>query len=128
MKRVIYVVAALMLTVSGFAQTDTTKPPEPDTIKVGNFVIVKKNKSPNTADTSHKNSQVLVDIGSSEGSSHYHYHSPLITTNWLIFDLGYANWRDKTVYGSPEANEYLNAQGGAHFTSDDLNLKNNKTS
>ena len=42
MKRVIYTVAALMLTVSGFAQKDTTKPNEPDTIKVGNFVIVKK--------------------------------------------------------------------------------------
>ena len=128
MKRVIYTVAAFMLTVSGFAQKDTTKPSEPDTIKVGNFVIVKKNKSSGTVDTSNKNSQVLVDIGSSEGSSHYHYHSPLITTNWLIFDLGFANWRDKTVYGSTEANQYLNAQGGAHLTSSDLDLKNNKTS
>src|SRR4030095_4531714 len=126
MKRVIYTVAALMLTVSGFAQKDTTKPSEPDTIKVGNFVIIKKNKSSNTYDTSNKNSQILVDIGSSEGS--YHHHRSLISTNWLIFDLGFANWRDKTVYGSPEANEYLNAQGGAHFTSSDLDLKNSKTS
>ena len=119
MKRVIYTVAALMLTVSGFAQKDTTKPNEPDTIKVGNFVIVKKNKSSGTYDTSSK-TQVLVDIGSGEGTSHYHYHRPLITTNWLIFDLGFANWRDKTVYGSTEANQYLNAQGGAHLTDNDL--------
>src|SRR4030095_14419882 len=127
MKRVIYTVAALMLTVLGFAQKDSTKPHEPDTIKVGNFVIIKRNKSSGTGDTS-KNSQVLVDIGSSGGSSHSPYHRPLLNTHWLIFDLGFANWRDQTVYGSPDANEYLNAQGGAHFTSSDLDLKNNKTS
>src|SRR5215813_15397596 len=122
MKRVIYTAAALVLAVSGFAQTDTTKPKtnEPDTIKVGNFIIVKKDKKTNTYDTT----TVLVNIGGDESNSEYHhyYHHSILSTNWLIFDLGFANWRDKTVYGSPEANEYLNAQGGAHFTSSDLDL------
>src|SRR5690349_7118108 len=95
----IITLAALMLTASGFAQSDTTRPDQPDTIKVGNFIIIKKEKKTNNYDTS--NSHVLVDIGGNEGSSeHYHYHEKLITTNWLIFDLGFANWRDQTAYGS----------------------------
>ena len=123
----IITVAALMLTVSGFAQSDTTRPNQPDTIKVGNFIIIKKEKKTNNYDTS--NSHILVDIGGNESSSeHYHYHEKLITTNWLIFDLGFANWRDQTAYGSAEANAYLHADQGAPFTSADLNLKNSKTS
>ena len=116
-----------MLAVSGFAQTDTTKPNQPDTIKVGNFIIIKKEKKSNSYDTT--NSNVLVDIGGNDnGEGNHHYHEKLITTNWLIFDLGFANWRDHTAYGSPEANDYLRAGQGQPFTSADLNLKNNKTS
>jgi len=127
MKSVIYTVAAVMLAVSGFAQTDTTKPNQPDTIKVGNFIIIKKEKKTNSYDTT--NSNVLVDIGGNDnGEGNHHYHEKLITTNWLIFDLGFANWRDHTAYGSPEANDYLRAGQGQPFTSADLNLKNNKTS
>ena len=103
MKSVIYTVAAVMLAVSGFAQTDTTKPNQPDTVKVGNFIIIKKEKKTNNYDTT--NSNVLVDIGGNDnGEGNHHYHEKLITTNWLIFDLGFANWRDHTAYGSPEAN------------------------
>ena len=127
MKSVIFTLAALMLAVSGFAQSDTTRPNQPDTIKVGNFIIIKKEKKTNNYDTS--DSHVLVDIGGNESSSeHHHYHEKLITTNWLIFDLGFANWRDHTAYGSPEANAYLHADQGAEFTSADLDLKNSKTS
>jgi len=129
MKSVIYTVAALMLAVSGFAQLDTSKPNEPDTIKVGNFVIIKKNKSSNTHDTSNQsNSHVLVDIGSGGEGSYHHRHKSIVSTNWLIFDLGFANWRDKTVYGSPEADAYLHASACSHFTSSDLDLKNAKSS
>lgn len=122
----IITVAALMLTVSGFAQSDTARPNQPDTIKVGNFIIIKKEKKTNNYDTS--NSHVLIDIGGNESGSEHHYHHKLITTNWLIFDLGFANWRDQTAYGSAEANAYLHGEQGAPFTSADLDLKNTKTS
>jgi hypothetical protein len=122
----IITVAALMLAVSGFAQLDTTRPNQPDTIKVGNFIIIKKEKKTNNYDTS--NSHVLIDIGGNESGSEHHYHRKLITTNWLIFDLGFANWRDQTAYGSAEANAYLHGEQGAPFTSADLDLKNTKTS
>lgn len=129
MKRIIFIVIVLMLSVSGFAQTDTIKPNEPDTIKVGNFIIIKKDKKTNNNDTTKKTTeQVLIDIGSSESSSSSHrYHKKVVSTNWLIFDLGFANWRDKTDYGSAEANAYLIPYNGRSFTSSDLDLKNVKS-
>ena len=138
MKRVIYSAVFLLLASTGFAQTDTSRSNEPDTIKVGNFIIVKKNKSrsnstSSTADsTPVKKYSIDITIGDESKMSSTSYTSSWrkknVSTNWLIFDLGFANWRDKTVYGSPEANAYLNAQGGPDFTSGDLDLRNAKSS
>lgn len=119
--------AALLLTASGFAQADTTKKNEPDTIKVGNFVIIKKNKDGNSADTSsNRHQNVYVDIN--VFNNHHSRHKSNLSTNWMIFDLGFANVRDNTEYGSAEANSYLNAQGGAPFTKSDLALRTSKSS
>lgn len=119
--------AALLLTASGFAQADTTKKNEPDTIKVGNFVIIKKNKDGNSTDSSsdqHRNVYVDVNVF----NKHQTRHKSNLSTNWMIFDLGFANVRDNTEYGSAEANGYLNAQGGAPFTKSDLALRTSKSS
>lgn len=127
MKRIIYTMAALLLTASGFAQADTTKKNEPDTIKVGNFVIIKKNKDGNSTDSSsdqHRNVYVDVNVF----NKHQTRHKSNLSTNWMIFDLGFANVRDNTEYGSAEANGYLNAQGGAPFTKSDLALRTSKSS
>src|SRR5437870_1023009 len=131
MKRVIYSAAFLLLTLSGFAQSDTTRPGEPDTIKVGNFIIVKKNKGKTVDTLPQKKYSIDITIGedndnsnSSYNSNNKHWHRSNVSTNWLIFDLGFANWRDKTVYGSPEANAYLHAPVGApDFNSGDLDLR-----
>lgn len=133
MNRIIITAAIVLLSLTGFAQTDTTRPNEPDTIKVGNFIIVKKNKGDKTnpADTMpKKNYSIDITIGddSNSGENSSKKHHPNVSTNWLIFDLGFANWRDKTAYGSPEANAYLHADGGPDFTSADLDLKNAKSS
>lgn len=130
MERIFFTIAALMLAVSGFAQTDTTQPNGPDTIKVGNFIIIKKEKKRYSTDTSGKSdSQVLVDIGSPGQEPGYHHpHHSVISTNWLIFDLGFANWRDQTDYSSPDAETYLKSGNDPHFTSGDLDLKNTKSS
>ena len=96
---------------------------------MGGFIIIKKiNPKTYEADTTHYS--VDITIGNESRSSSYgsYRHHSAVSTNWLIFDLGFANWRDKTVYGSPEANSYLNAQGGPDFTSSDLNLNNGKSS
>ena len=126
MKRVIYTIAAMLLTLSGFAQNDTTGNNEPDTIKVGNFIIIKKNK--NYGDSSNQsNRKITVDINMNNEAHHNKRHSS-ISTNWFIFDLGFANLRDETMYGSPAANSYLHATGNAQFTSADLDLNNRKSS
>ncbi|MEP6846583.1 MAG: outer membrane beta-barrel protein [Panacibacter sp.] len=135
MKRLIYSAAFLLLALQGFAQADTTKPNEPDTIKVGNFVIIKKDKPKNETDTlPQKKYSIDITIGEDDerGSSYRgnkNWHHSNVSTNWLIFDLGFANWRDKTVYGSPEANAYLrDVDGRGAFTSGDLDLRNAKSS
>ena len=131
MKRIIYTVAAMLLTASGFAQTDTTRKNEPDTIKVGNFVIIKKNKSGDTT-TNNPHKNVYVDINvfnNNNNSSNRVRHNSNVRTNWVIVDLGFANVRDETDYGSTEAASYLNAPvGGPPFTKSDLSLKTVKSS
>jgi hypothetical protein len=48
-------------------------------------------------------------------------------TNWWIVDLGFANLRDETMYGSAAANSYLRTPPGGPFTEDDLDLQTGKT-
>ncbi len=128
MKRIFYTAAALLLTAAGFAQTDTTgKSSDPDTIRVGNFVIIKKDKDGGNTSSSGDDKHVYVDINVWPKNG-YIKHRSNISTNWMIFDLGFANVRDETEYGSPEANAYLNAQGGAPFTKGDLSLRTSKSS
>jgi len=128
MKRIFYTAAALLLTAAGFAQTDTTgKSSDPDTIRVGNFVIIKKDKDGGNTSGSGDDKHVYVDINVWPKNGRVK-HKSNISTNWMIFDLGFANVRDETEYGSPEANAYLNAQGSTPFTKSDLALRTSKSS
>jgi len=123
MNKFILIAAALLFAQMGFAQTDSTKSNNPDTIRVGNFIIVKKNKQRNS-DTSSLN----YDNGSSFnihiGSRGKRYQSN-ISTNWFIFDLGFNNWNDRTDYGNGLSNSYLRPEnGGGAFTKNDFTLRN----
>lgn len=122
MKKIMYLIAVVLLSQQTFAQTDTTFHNEPDTIKVGNFIIIKK-KDNNKTDSSEKSVTVNIDMNKS-----YKKHKSNLSTNWFIVDLGFANLRDNTVYGSPEANAYLHDNGNGHFTKGDMDLINGKTS
>lgn len=115
MKKVLIAMTALFAALNVFAQSDSTKS-KPDTIKVGNFVIIKKDRrgtDANTYDTTH------VKISRRKRNSN-------ISTNWSIVDIGFANVRDQTAYGSAEANAYL--KGSPAFTKDDMKLRTSKTS
>lgn len=122
MKRFLAGMVAVMLAVQGFAQTDTTKKDGVDTIHVGNFVIIQRNKDRNrdTGYNNYNNNSYNVNINLFK-RNHRTYHSNL-STNWFIFDLGFANWNDRTAYGTPEANAFLKANGGADFSKSDLKL------
>ncbi len=124
-RRMLFMLAAMLLSLSGFSQTDTTgKHNAPDTIKVGNFVIIKKNKPGSSADTATNDHHYSVDV-----NIFHRDHKPKkrsnISTNWFIFDLGFANVRDNTDYATVNQNPYLN--GGA-FNKSSLSLKTSKSS
>src|ERR1700710_461908 len=104
--------AALCLSLSGFAQTDTTIKTAPvDTIRIGNMLIIKSGKNDNNS------TEIVVK------EHHFHnYNERNIRTNWLIVDLGFANYNDKTNYASAPAQQM--APGG---TSDWFKLRTGKS-
>lgn len=123
MKRIYLLASALAVALTTIAQTDTTKTTvdttitsSADTIRVGQFTIIKKNKQ-----GSGSSSQINIEKRKPSRPSN-------LSTNWWILDLGFANVIDKTTYGSPAANEYLRAGAGQPFTKDDLRLRTGKTS
>lgn len=101
MKRLISFLTLVCLTGTGFAQTDSTAN-NTDTVKVGNFIIIKKNKGNTISEPkkSRNNSYELrVERRARKKSN--------ISTNWWIMDLGFANMRDNTDYASAQAGGYF---------------------
>lgn len=119
MKRITMLVAAIMVAGAGFAQTDSTTQ-QTDTIKVGKFIIIKKNKGTTNQTGNDRTTTIEIDKRPRKPGH--------ISTNWWIFDLGFANVKDETAYGSVAANNYLRAPVGRPFTKDDLKLRAGKTS
>lgn len=105
MKRLAIVTAAFLLSGSLFAQTDSTNN-NSDTVRVGNFIIIKKNKDGNT---SSDNKSIWKDWDRNFDIKIERRNRPNrnISTNWWIMDLGFTNFRDQT--------NYANAQAGGYF-------------
>lgn len=112
-----------MVAGAGFAQTagtannmDTTTN-KVDTIKVGNFIIIKKSRD----NYGTRSKEVTVERKP--------YKPSKISTNWWIFDLGFANVNDKTIYRSAAAQDFLRTEGTVGKpTQDDLKLRAVKSS
>ena len=123
MKKIYMLVVTLAVALTTFAQTDTTvittdttKHVGADTIRIGQFTIIKKHKPGGG-----KSNEVIVEKRKPTKPGN-------LSTNWWILDIGFANVIDKTTYGSPAANEYLDRRNGQPFTKNDLNLRTGKTS
>lgn len=119
MKKVFIVLLLAAGSLTGFAQEDTTikkseVPGASDTIRVGGIIIIKKDGE--------KSGDYKV---THEGNSYYKhkYKRDNITTNWLIFDIGYSGYDDKTNYASSEAQDFLKFQQGNPATKGDYSLK-----
>lgn len=102
MKRLVCLLALAWIGNSAFAQKDSTTT-NTDTVKVGNFIIIKKNKG-NTPSEDYERSrnnsyELRVERRPRRRSN--------ISTNWWIMDLGFANWRDQTDYASAQAGNYF---------------------
>ncbi|MBN9298667.1 MAG: hypothetical protein J0I41_16795 [Filimonas sp.] len=130
MNRVLLLLAGILLASAGFAQTDTTKQDGVDTVKVGNFIIIRKNKDKDKS-VSEPNTKKYVFNVEIEDGYRRRRNNTNVTTNWLILDLGFANWRDETDYSSPEVmnSAYLHrAPTDAPYTKNDFALRNVKSS
>lgn len=96
MKKIIAIMLLAACSKAGFAQEDSTKQKTgSDTIRVGSIIIVNNGNN---------------DYNASKDNYHYKkrsYKKSNITTNWLIFDIGYSGFDDKTNYASTEAQQFL---------------------
>jgi hypothetical protein len=111
MKSRFLLAAVLCLSLAASAQTDTTiKNNSTDTIHVGDMIILKKG-----GDDAEFNKEFHL--------SRRHYYKPSnVSTNWIIIDIGFENYNDKTNYLSASAQQF--APGA---TSDWFNLRTGKS-
>ena len=106
MKRLAIVTAGILLSGSLMAQTDSTSnTQESDTVKVGNFIIIKKNKDGNSSNSNSvwkdwdRNFDIRIERRNRAKKN--------ISTNWWIMDLGFTNFRDQTNYTAAQAGGYF---------------------
>lgn len=94
MKRIFTLAIILCVTMTGFAQTDTTaKTDQPDTIKVGGMIIIRKHDGEREIIRNRKDRDTTIP--------RRNYSKPSnVSTNWWILDLGFSNYNDKTNYAS----------------------------
>ncbi|MEN9686627.1 MAG: hypothetical protein RLZZ28_2413 [Bacteroidota bacterium] len=104
MKRIACMAVFLGLAGISIAQTDSTAK-STDTVKVGNFVIIKKgagaNSSSNYSSSNADNWKFDYRITRKSRNKRN------ISTNWIIVDLGFANQRDMTDYSFAQAGSYF---------------------
>jgi hypothetical protein len=118
MRKIYLLAATLAVALTTIAQTDTTvvkKDDGVDTIKVGKYIIIKKNKPEGTSKT------ITIENRKPSKPSN-------LSTNWWILDIGFANVIDRTDYSSAETRNYLLPRGQQPFTKDDMKLIPGKTS
>ena len=112
MNKLVLAIIALGLSMTSFAQTDSSAAEKADTIKIGGMIIIKK-----PGKDGKDNNEVVISNRSRRR------HNSNVSTNWVIVDIGFSNYNDKTSYGSAETQAF--APG---FTSKDaLKLRNIKS-
>ena len=95
MRKFYLLLAALCIVATGIAQTDSTKTStNPDTLKVGNLLIIKSGGN-----------QTNINADVKITSRKYNRNSN-VSTNWGIFDFGFNNYVDNTNYNSIEAQSF----------------------
>jgi hypothetical protein len=125
MKQLICLLLLTAGTLKGFAQEDTSSRKKPaetesaDTIRVGTIIIIKKGGE------SGPEYKVRTD---GESYHNKYYKRDNISTNWLIVDLGYAGYDDKTDYSTAEAQDFLKNQQGVPASKGDYSIKGARVS
>src|SRR6476620_11840245 len=97
MKTVILSALLSGMTMMSFAQTDTTAPAKSDTIRIGGMIIIKK-----AGKDGGESKDIVI-------SHHQRTRLTNISTNWFIFDLGFANYKDETNYAAAQQSGFVTA-------------------
>lgn len=132
MKKTLFTVFITLISLQLYAQKDTTQQAA-DTIKAGNFVIIKKAKTNKTNDQEGKDGKDGKDGKSSfkfSFNTNKEKTKKNISTNWFILDIGFANYKDKTDYTAAQAGNYLKTLNVAagNVTKESLKLIPGKSS
>ena len=124
MKKAILILTVLCISISSFAQQDTTKARkdsivverENDTIRIGGMIIL-KNKTEG-------DKRVVVTVGNNRKEK----ENRLISTHSWLFDIGFSNWTDNTNYAEATADGSLvNRPGSPDLAANDLKLRSGKS-
>lgn len=91
MKRFFTLCVVLCAVMTGFAQTDTIPKQTTDTIKIGGMVIIRE---PGGNYDSTRKRDKIFSIRNRRSSD----KPANLSTNWWIFDIGFSNYVDKSVY------------------------------
>src|SRR5260221_5927486 len=114
MKRIFTLCIVLCTVLTGFAQTDTTGK-QSDTIKVGTMIIIRKPGNNNSE--SKRDKHIIIS------NNNRHYKPSNISTNWIILDLGFANYNDKTNYADAVSSGFT----GSGMDKDNFKLRTIKS-
>lgn len=119
MKRFFTLCVALCAVLAVNAQTDTTgrqnQPPADDTIRIGGMVIIRKAGSKDKEMKEDKEYKMRKRRGDKPSN---------LSTNWWIFDIGFSNFTDKTLYTSTAAQGYAPGSNKTWFDLKDGKSRN----
>ena len=124
MKKFTLLMAVVFVAMSSKAQNDSTvavidttvKISKPDTIRVGNILIIKKN-----ADAENKAERnTTIEFGRSAKKN------SKISTSWWELDLGFSNYNDQTNYGNT-GGFLVDRPGSQDLSKGDFNLRTGKS-
>ena len=109
---------------SSSTTVDTTVKENPDTLRVGNFIIVRQSKSRGAYGTEGHRKIVLTAPHAYDYDNNCSSCNDIITTNWLVFDWGFSNINDRTNYEEANKSDYLyKSANESPFNKSTLKLK-----
>jgi outer membrane protein with beta-barrel domain len=111
MKRILILLTGITMGFTGFAQNDSTSK-TPDTIRIGSMIIV---KTPGEEQGDRERTRIY---------RRKEFHPSPISTNWLVVDLGFANYTDNTDYAASSAMGFT----GPGVGKDAMKLRTGKSS
>ncbi len=121
MKKLLLIVATgfVCLVTEAQVSSDTMPSPKVDTIRIGNIVIVKKKGA---GDDKKGEGKSEIKIGRKRSNKPSN-----VSTNWGIFDLGFANYDDMTNYAAVPGGYFANRPGQPAIGANDFKLRTGKS-